>query len=173
MVLRLRSVASRGLTLAVVMALSGAAAADYHGSGEPPRPEAEASEAVATEPADTEPSSALDEFIEFVKAGRVEIFLRPRWENAKQDAQKTSNAMTLRTALGYGTKPWHGFSVFAEFENIASPNNGLYYDGIGTNGSNRTQISDPTETELNQAYGEFALTTLGSYDLTAAKARRV
>jgi hypothetical protein len=65
---------------------------------------------------------------------------------------KTSWAMTLRTRLGYGTKPYKGVSAFAEMENTAPIAKQLYFSGIGTNGDDLTIIADPKSTNLNQAY---------------------
>ena len=65
-----------------------------------------------------------------------------------------------------GRSPGRALSAFAEFENITSANDSIYFDGIGVNTSGRTIIADPNITELNQAYGNLALTTLGSFDLS-------
>ncbi len=115
--------------------------------------------------------SAAQEFFEFLKAGTVKANLRARWENARIDDAKVANALTLRTRLGYGTKAWHGLSAYAEFENIASADGSLYYNGVGTNTRGRTLVADPGTTELNQAYGDFAFTTLGSFDLHETKTK--
>ncbi|MBW2419830.1 MAG: alginate export family protein [Deltaproteobacteria bacterium] len=68
---------------------------------------------------------------------------------------KTSWAMTARTRLGYGTKPYKGVSAFVEMENTAPIAKQLYFDGIGGAGANvndLTPIPDPKSTNLNQAY---------------------
>jgi hypothetical protein len=40
-----------------------------------------------------------------------------------------SEAYTLRTRLGYGTKPWHGGMIYAEAENITAVATNQYNDG--------------------------------------------
>jgi hypothetical protein len=123
--------------------------------------------AIFAYPVDAQPdasgsTSAVQEFLDFLKEGTVKADIRARWENARIDDMKVANAATLRTRLGYGTKPWKGLSVFAEFENVASANDSIYYDGVGTDNSDRTIVADPTVTELNQAYGDLDVATLAT-----------
>ena len=65
---------------------------------------------------------------------------------------KTSWAMTARTRLGYGTKPYEGVSAFVEMENTAPIAKQLYFSGVGPNTNSLTIIADPKSTHLNQAY---------------------
>jgi hypothetical protein len=51
--------------------------------------------------------------------GNLLLFLRPRWEHVEQDG-KTNNAdaLTMRTLIGWRTKPWHGLSATVEGINV-------------------------------------------------------
>ena len=75
---------------------------------------------------------------------------RFRWENAKIDGFKGSNAVTLRTRLGYATNSYHGFMAYAGFENIVALKNNNYFDAIAPNSDNRTVIADPEATEVDR-----------------------
>ncbi len=63
---------------------------------------------------------------------------------------KQSEAYTLRTRLGYGTKPWHGASVFIEAENTAAVATRQYFK-VTEPATGQTPIADPTNTEVNRA----------------------
>ena len=69
--------------------------------------------------------SAAQELFGFLRAGSVKANVRACWENARIDGLKVANELTLRTRLGYGTKPWRGLSAYAEFENVASADGSL------------------------------------------------
>ena len=63
---------------------------------------------------------------------------------------KQSEAYTMRTRLGYGTKAWHGFSVFAEAENTTAVATRQYFK-VTEPATGQTPIADPTNTEVNRA----------------------
>jgi len=66
--------------------------------------------------------------------------------NAVPD-RNTSWAMTARTRLGYGTKPYRGVSVFAEMENTAPIAKQLYNSLTPQNNDpSLTPIADPKAT---------------------------
>lgn len=92
---------------------------------------------------------------EALTGGRATLNLRGRVEVADTDARTQSEAYTLRTRLGYGTKPFYGFSVYADFEDITAIKKDQYWDLVKTD-NGRTPIADPPATELNRAYLKFS-----------------
>ncbi len=86
--------------------------------------------------------------------GRPILDARLRFEHADQEGLKTSEAFTLRTRLGYATRPFYGVSGFLEFEDVSALNDSADFNQAGTNpgGAGRTVIADVEGTELNQAY---------------------
>jgi hypothetical protein len=81
--------------------------------------------------------------------GRVEI------ADFESPAFDLSQAWTVRTRLGVGSKPWHGLSAFVEGEGTFSFAPDAYWDNTGTpNG--KTPIADPQFIELNRAYAQYA-----------------
>ena len=99
---------------------------------------------------ETPPDGFVAEFMDAMIHGKPTLDVRFRWENAKIDGKQTSNALTVRTRLGYGTKPLHGVSGLLEFENVASPKPSGYFDGIDTSNANRTLVADPEDTAANR-----------------------
>lgn len=93
--------------------------------------------------------------------GKLDLDMRFRWENAKIDGFRRSNAVTLRTRLAYGTKPYYGFMAYAGFENIVALKNENYFDGIAPNSGGRTPIPDPEHTEIDQAFLKWSSDGLG------------
>jgi hypothetical protein len=56
---------------------------------------------------------------EALTGGKLLLQLRPRWEYVAQDGKaEDANAFTMRTLLGWRTKPWHGLSVTVEGINV-------------------------------------------------------
>ncbi len=100
-------------------------------------------------------SESADSLLDALIGGDVYLNMRARLELADMDGREHAEALTLRTRLGYGTKPWHGVSIYGDFENIASPTNGNYFDQVsGDNG--KTIVADPETTEVNQAYLKYS-----------------
>jgi hypothetical protein len=97
-----------------------------------------------------------DGFWEAFTQGKPTLNIRGRIEIAEQANLAQSQAYTLRTRLGYGTQAWHGFSLYADMENIAGAATENYWDLIRTNTAGQTSIADPTHTELNQAFLKFS-----------------
>ena len=91
----------------------------------------------------------FDEFVDAMIHGKASLNVNFRWENAKIDGLDTSNAATVRTRLGYGTKPLHGVSGFLEFENVASPASGSYFDGVEA-ATGESIVADPEVIEANR-----------------------
>lgn len=102
-----------------------------------------------------------------IEDGKLLLDARIRYENADNDVLAASEALTLRTRLGYETGVVEGFSALIEFEDIRQLNEGDQANLAGQNatGVPRTPIADPEETELNRAWvrwqNEMAVFTLG------------
>lgn len=99
----------------------------------------------------------LSELKESLTYGKPSVFLRARNENVDSAAfTEEAHANTLRVALGYETKPFHGFALGAQFEGIYSLGGEQY--NSGSNGqTTRPLIADVTESaELQQAYLKYA-----------------
>jgi hypothetical protein len=105
--------------------------------------------------ADDQPASSLKEAL---GDGEARVQFRYRYESVDEDAfEKDAYASTLRTALSYRTKPWKGFSLFLEAEDVHdigagdNHNNGGF--GSLSNGvTDRPTILDPEDIEVNQAH---------------------
>ena len=102
-----------------------------------------------------------DGFWYAVVHGKPTLNMRLRVEVADQDnpgantGLKRSEAYTLRTRLGYGTKPWKGLMAYAEAENTTAVATNQYNDGTEGTGTGQTTIADPTNTEVNQVFLNF------------------
>ncbi len=100
------------------------------------------------------PSSVSDHTTleDAIFGGKVVFDLRVRAEIADQDGLDTSKALTERIRLGYGSKPFHGWSFYLEIEDIRSADDDRY-NAAGLNANpGRTVVADPPDTELNQGY---------------------
>ena len=95
---------------------------------------------------------------EALAQGEPVVSFRYRLESVEQDGfDKDALASTLRTTLGYRTKPYKNFSVFLEAEDVTDIGTSDEYDNRGAgdawNGvEDRPVIADPEGTEMNQAY---------------------
>lgn len=96
----------------------------------------------------------------FLTSGKVNVNSLMRYEYADIDSfgggadPEESNALTLRTRLGYTTGSLGGLKGMLEFENITSLNGEDNYNPAGLNPSSRTRsvIADPEATEVNRAW---------------------
>lgn len=92
-------------------------------------------------------------FVDALKAGKLSLNLRARWENADQSGLESSDAVTLRTRLGYTTGAIGGFKLSAEFEDISALDGDDYNQaGLNPGGAGKTVIADPETTEINQVW---------------------
>jgi hypothetical protein len=101
---------------------------------------------------------------------KVHLNVRARMELADFDGLDSSQAYTVRTRLGVGTRPWHGLSAFAEGENIFSFADGEYFDTVESP-TGQTPIADPEETELNQLYLRYQNPDLLGLNLVGGRQR--
>lgn len=101
-------------------------------------------------------------FAEALSRGKSTVNLRYRFESVDDDGfASNGQASTLRTALSYSTKPFHGFRLYLQAENVANVWLGDDHNNIGAGDSgngvtNRPVIADPPGTEMLQAFVEYA-----------------
>lgn len=109
---------------------------------------------------------------------QISLNARVRYEGVQQSGLRDADALTLRTRVGLGLKPMHGWTALLEAENIA-PFDGNAYSQAGLNpgGTGRAAVPDPEGTELNQAWlaytGGKTTATLGRQRLVLDNARFV
>jgi hypothetical protein len=121
------------------------------------------------------PLYAGEDLIEALKGGKVDLYLRYRFEFVDDDQPRVINnelsdiplqaakASTLRTALGYGTRLFYGFGAYVQLEDVRVIGDDAYNNG-GENGVlDHATVVDPEGTEVNQAnlrYADLPYTTL-------------
>ena len=117
---------------------------------EPPTP------AEVPQPPEVEPEG-VDEITDLFTQGKFSANLRFRYEFADSENADASNALTLRTRLGFATAPVAGVNGFIELEDVHALDDNLY-NAAGLNGEpQRTVIADPQDTELNQLYAKWVV----------------
>lgn len=99
-------------------------------------------------------------FGDAITGGKFSGMFRLRWENVNQDNPlKDANAITLRTLVGYETKPLNGFSFNTQIYGL-SPLNDDYNDAKkGDPIDSRKKysvIADPEDYDVHQAYLQWA-----------------
>ena len=94
---------------------------------------------------------------EAIRDGKLLLNLRPRYEYAEIDGLDKSNALTLRTALGYQTAEMFGLQALVEMEDVSALGKSDNYNQAGLNpgGAGRAVIADPEGTEINQAWIQY------------------
>ncbi|GAA0859255.1 alginate export family protein [Aliiglaciecola litoralis] len=87
-----------------------------------------------------------------LKDGQTNLMLRYRYERVDQDnIDKTANASTLLTRLGYKSASINGFFGQVEVDNVTAIGNENYNSTV--NGHVQYPVvADPTDTDLNQAF---------------------
>ncbi|MCW5622433.1 MAG: alginate export family protein [Burkholderiales bacterium] len=114
-------------------------------------------QSVATDPAATDTTQPPASLIEAITQGDLLLNLRPRWENVAQDNKPDhANALTLRTLLGWRTRPWHGLSLTLEGIDVSHLGDREY-------ATTRTDphfarypiVADPDDTDVNQLYLDY------------------
>ncbi len=111
----------------------------------------------AGEPPPGDAQSLLERLLHGLKdnpLGSFTVKLRPRYEYAKIDGSDSGNALTLRAAVGFGSRTWKGLSFFVEGEGIASADRDGYFDGT-RRPNGRSFIPDPPVIDLNQGYVHY------------------
>ncbi|OIQ98608.1 hypothetical protein GALL_194330 [mine drainage metagenome] len=103
--------------------------------------------------------------MEAITMGKPMTSFRLRYENVDQDGKsEQSNAWTMRSLIGWQTKPFNNFSIAAQLINVAQFNND-FYDGTPntfggaaatpTDKKNYPLVVDPDYTGVNQLFIEW------------------
>ena len=122
-------------------------------------------------------TAAADSLIEAIIGGTPDVFLRYRYERV-EDARpglKRAYASTLRSALGYQTGAFHGFSAYGQFEDVHAIGQDRYNDGGANEMIDRAVVVDPEDNEINQAFLRFSgipttVVTYGRQEITHREA---
>ncbi len=115
----------------------------------------------------SDPSIPPKDIFEALFSGKIHLNNRFRVELADTTGLDSSTALTNRLRLGYETKPFHGFSLFIEMENVATlDDNNYFVPATGDGTPTRTVVADPPGTEVNQAYARYKTTSLGESDVS-------
>lgn len=98
---------------------------------------------------------ALQSLTDAIVNGQVNLGVRYRYEHVTQDRPAGilhhANAQTVRSNLGWRTGLFHGFSAYAEVENVSVVGDEDYNNTY--NGETAYPVvADPDGTEVNQAY---------------------
>ncbi|WP_051181173.1 alginate export family protein [Thermithiobacillus tepidarius DSM 3134] len=103
------------------------------------------------------PVAADDALVNALAGGQFNVELRPRYEFVQQDGKPSdAHAFTLRTILGYGTKPIGGLSAKLEFSNVVSLADEERYNDTQNGLVRYPVVADPESTKVNQAFLNYA-----------------
>lgn len=94
--------------------------------------------------------AAADPLLDAITGGQVSLQMRPRYEFMQQAGKEDANAFTLRTLLGFSSKPLYGISADLQFINVAGIVND--YNSLRNGKTAYALIPDPEETNINQAF---------------------
>ena len=110
----------------------------------------------AADPLPGEPGTEPD-FFDALTRGTVKLDARGRYDLADFEGfESNSNAVTLRTRLGYLTGNWNGLQGYVELEDVRAADDEAY-NAAGLNGVfDRPVIADPEVTELNELWVSYA-----------------
>src|SRR5690606_11496153 len=106
------------------------------------------------------PAAGQDQTLgEAITGGKPTALFNLRYEDVAQDGGlPDGEALTLRSALGYSTAAFKGFSATVEVENVANLLGTDEYSvpQTGFNPGQYAVIADPETTEVNQAYLHYS-----------------
>lgn len=99
----------------------------------------------------------LSDLREALAFGKVSGTIRYRYENVDQsNVTKDANASTLRGALGYETKSYHGITTFAQFEGVWAVGEDHYRSATnGKPAATYPLVADQPSVELQQAWAQY------------------
>lgn len=102
-------------------------------------------------------SSHADGLVDAIKNGKTQLNLRLRYEDVDQDvaagADKTADALTLKTRLTLTSADYKGFSAQIEFDDVTELGSVDYNTSPADQSFNNSAIiADPEGTEVNQAW---------------------
>jgi hypothetical protein len=93
---------------------------------------------------------------EAITDGKLLLNLRPRYEYVDQ-ATKVENAkaFTLRTLIGWETKPYYGVGITVQGINVAHLTDDFNDDPTKAAGSPHPLVADPDDSDFNQVYLDY------------------
>lgn len=98
---------------------------------------------------------------EAVTGGKLLLNLRPRYEFVDQgplagQELKDARAFTVRSLIGWETKPWHSFSVTAQAINVSRIGSKHFSETTEqVTASHFPLVADPNETDINQLFVDY------------------
>lgn len=101
---------------------------------------------------------------------KIDLNIRARMELADFKDLDFSQAYTVRTEAGIGSKPLYGLSGYASLQNVYSPASGEYFDTV-EQPTGQSPIADPEETDLLQLYARYQNAELLGLDAIVGRQR--
>lgn len=109
--------------------------------------------------ADAPPAQAQS-FAEAISGGKPMTNFRLRYEFVDDDAKtEDANAWTLRSLIGWQTKPFHDLSIGAQLIGVTDFNDDFddFHAGITEAGKpNHARVADPGNVDINQLYLDYS-----------------
>ncbi len=91
--------------------------------------------------------------------GKLLLNIRPRYEFVDQDGRtEDAKAFTVRSLLGWETKPWHSLSVTAQAIDVTRIGSKHYNDDATpavANASSFPLVADPRDADINQLFLDY------------------
>lgn len=102
-------------------------------------------------------SARADSLGDALKGGKLSLQLRPRYEFVQQDGKPDdAHAFTMRTLLGYRSKPRAGIGATLQFINVANLGGHRQYNDTANGLLQYPVVADPEITAVNQAFLSYA-----------------
>ncbi|MEE9157542.1 MAG: hypothetical protein V3U60_04040 [Gammaproteobacteria bacterium] len=110
-------------------------------------------------------------FIQAIKDGKVNLFIRPRYEFVDTELpRKNANALTVRTQLGAKSGRFYGWGARLQLLNVSATGD---YNSTQNGKTQFALVADPTGTEVEEAYLDFGdLEGVSLLDKTLVKGGR-
>ena len=88
--------------------------------------------------------------------GKLLLNLRPRYEYVDQATKpENAKAFTLRTLIGWETKPYYGVGITVQGINVAHLTDDFNDDPTKAAGSRYPLVADPDDSDVNQVYLDY------------------
>ena len=99
---------------------------------------------------------------------KIHLDIRPRIELADFENLESSQAYTLRTHVGVGSKPLYGLSAYVELQNVLAIDDGEYFDTV-EEPTGQSPIPDPEDTDLHQVFARYQNADFLGADVTIGR----
>jgi hypothetical protein len=101
-----------------------------------------------------EPDTAAATIAEAITGGKLLLNLRPRYEYVDSETRPdTAKAFTLRTLLGWETKPFHGLALTAQAIDVSHLTDD--FNDNPAKASSFPLVADPDNTDINQLFLDY------------------